>query len=1252
MGRICKAMLHAPTTHAFAPRNADNNPLRQALARAQALTEPEAVAALVAKARLPPATQQAAEATAARLTRGLRARSSGFHSGLVQGMLQQFSLSSEEGIALMCLAEALLRIPDAATRDALIRDKIAGGQWQAHLGKSPLLFVNAAAWGLLVTGKLVEAPAQESLSAALHRLGAKGAEPLVRAAVDAAVRLMARQFVAGESIEEALAKARTREAQGFRHSYDMLGEAALTEVQAQQYLMAYAHAIEAIGHASAGRGILDGPGLSIKLSALHPRYARAQHERVMAELYPRLLRLASAARRYDIAIHIDAEECERLELSLDLLARLCFAPELAGWSGLGFVLQAYQKRCASALDCVIDLARRSRRRLLLRLVKGAYWDSEIKRAQVLGLEDYPVFTRKVHTDVSYIACARQLLAAPDAVYPQFATHNALTLASIYHLAAAEHPGAPYEFQCLHGMGEPLYEQVVGGHGGMGRTCRIYAPVGGHSHLLAYLVRRLLENGANASFVHQAADPAVALDALLRSPVALVAAAAEDEGMTGAPHPRIPLPRALFGAQRANSRGWDLADEASLQGFAAVLARQQPAHAAPLLAQPLASCEAPRPVHNPARREETVGQVQEADAAQVEAALAAASAGFAAWSQAPAGERARCLLRAADVYEQQMLELMALLVREGGKTAANALSEVREAVDFLRYYGAQAARDFHPDTHRALGPVVCISPWNFPLAIFTGQVAAALAAGNTVLAKPARQTPLIAARAVALLHAAGVPAPALQLLPGAGACVGSALVADARVMGVVFTGSTAVAQQLSRTLGQRLRPDGQPVVLIAETGGLNAMVVDSSALLEQVVPDVLASAFDSAGQRCSALRILCVQEDCADALLQMLEGAMQQLRVGDPQQLATDIGPVIDAQARAGIEQHIAAFQASGHVLRQCALPADIAAQGSYVAPTVIEIERIAELGQEVFGPVLHVLRYPRARLDGLLAQINGTGYGLTQGLHSRLDSTAAQVTAACRAGNLYINRNTIGAVVGVQPFGGEGLSGTGPKAGGPLYLRRLLARHPADARELLLREGLASHNAPGPVLRPALQALRRWAETTMPALAERCALYAGQSPADLELLLPGPTGERNSYRLVARSSTLCLADSPEGLLWLLAAVLAVGGHAVWPAEHAALFTRLPATVTQHVVLVSAWAQALGDNRLRADAVLHAGPAEALLALQQRLHTRSGPLLAVIHLQRHDVPVPLERLLIERAVSTNTAAAGGNASLLALDAPAR
>ena len=1249
---------------AFAPRNrfasGSDNALRQAVARAHRLAEPLALAPLLPQARVSEMMQARVEATALRLTRGLRAhKTASFQADLVQGMLQEFSLSSEEGIALMCLAEALLRIPDVETRDALIRDKLSSGHWQAHLGQSPRLFVNAATWGLLATGKLLQEPREDSLVAALQRLATKGAEPLVRAAMDRVVRLLARQFVAGQTIDEALAQSQAREMQGFRHSYDMLGEAALTEEDAHKYLAAYVKAIHTIGRACAGRGILEGAGVSIKLSALHPRYERAQYERVVAELYPRLLRLALEARRYDIAIHIDAEESERLELSLDLLEKLCLEPALEGWGGIGFVLQAYQKRCASAIDWVLDLAQRSQRRLLLRLVKGAYWDSEIKRAQAEGLSEYPVFTRKVHTDVSYIACARRLLAAPDRVYPQFATHNAHTLATVYHLAAIEYPDAEYEFQCLYGMGEPLYEQVLGSvaSGKMGRACRIYAPVGSHANLLPYLVRRLLENGANSSFVHQTADPAVPLQTLVASPVALVDAAAQQEGQFGMPHPKIPLPGQLYGAVRRNSLGLDLADEPTLQALAAELAAVQgqpwkaEALSVPGAVPGAVTSSTPRLLHNPAQHSDVVGHVTEADAAQVAAALEQASAGFAAWSQVEPSARAQCLLRAADALEGRTMQFMGLLVREGGKTVANALGEVREAVDFLRYYGMQVARDFNNATHVPLGPVVCISPWNFPLAIFTGQIAAALAAGNAVLAKPAAQTPLVAAQAVQLLHGAGVPAQALQLLPGAGSTVGAALVADARVAGVVFTGSTEVARALHQTLAQRLRPDGHPVVLIAETGGQNAMVVDSSALMEQVVPDVLVSAFGSAGQRCSAVRVLCVQEDCAERLLHMLDGAMQQLRVGDPKLLATDVGPVIDARAQAALTQHIADFRARGYAVRQLALPEALARQGSFVPPTVIEIERMADLEREVFGPVLHVLRYARAHFDDLLAQINHTGYGLTQGLHTRLDSTVAETVAACRAGNLYINRNTVGAVVGVQPFGGEGLSGTGPKAGGPLYLRRLLARHPADAQELVRRDALQQEPRPPNTARQALKALQHWAASQegggLQQLALRCALYDGSSPVDTSALLPGPTGERNSYSLFARPSILCLAPGPDGLLFQLAAVLAVGGRAIWPAQYADLHGRLPAQVTAHLVLASDWEQTLADNRLHADTALHAGSIESLRQLQHCLQGRSGPLVLVTQLESDDALVPLERLVLERVVSTNTAAAGGNATLMML-----
>ncbi len=1226
---------------AFAPRQAPHNALREAITAACRRPEAEALPPLLAQARLPQEQADKVQALALRLARGLRERkgASG-RAGLVQGLLQEFSLSSQEGVALMCLAEALLRIPDAATRDALIRDKIQGGDWQAHLGKSPSLFVNAAAWGLLLTGKLVATHSEGSLSTALMRLTAKGGEPLVRKGVDMAMRMMGEQFVTGETIQQALSNARTREAQGFRYSYDMLGEAALTSEDADRYMESYVQAIHAIGKASGGRGIYEGPGISIKLSALHPRYSRAQQDRVMAELYPRVQQLAELARRYDIGLNIDAEEADRLELSLDLLEQLCHAPELAGWSGIGFVIQAYQKRCPFVIDFVIDLARRTGRRIMVRLVKGAYWDSEIKRAQVDGLADYPVYTRKAHTDVSYIACARKLLAAPEAVYPQFATHNAQTVASIHQLAGPNYYAGQYEFQCLHGMGEPLYEQVVGSasEGKLGRPCRVYAPVGTHETLLAYLVRRLLENGANTSFVNRIADEGIALESLVAPPVAAVDEAAAHEGASALPHPRIPLPPALYGANRRNSAGMDLASEQVLSDLASALhdSARTPWQAGPLLACAAQPSPA-QPVRNPADARDTVGEVRDASEADVDAALACAATAAPAWAATAPVDRAATLLRTADALEARMPLLMGLLMREAGKTAANAVAEVREAVDFLRYYAAQVQRDFANATHVPLGPVVCISPWNFPLAIFTGQVAAALAAGNVVLAKPAEQTPLIAHEAVRLLHAAGVPAGALQLLPGRGETVGARLVADARVAGVMFTGSTEVARILQRSVAGRVRPDGQPVALIAETGGQNAMIVDSSALVEQVVGDAVSSAFDSAGQRCSALRVLCVQQDAADRVLTMLRGAMGELHVGNPAQLATDVGPVIDAEAQANIERHISALRSRGHTVFQSAsAPAD----GTFVPPTLIELDSIAELEREVFGPVLHVVRYEREQLDALLDQINATGYGLTQGLHTRIDETIDHVVRRAHAGNVYVNRNMVGAVVGVQPFGGEGLSGTGPKAGGPLYLLRLLARHP----------GLPSlaPDAPAPAnLLAPLQALGALAGAEgNHALADTCDRLAAQSPAGTTCTLPGPTGERNTYTLLPRERTLCLADNAADLHTQLAAVLAVGGQALWPATQAALRERLPSAVQSRIACV-ADGQDWQTGSQPFDAVLFHGAATALPALCQSLARRPGPIVGVTAMAPGDTAIPLERLLIERALSVNTAAAGGNASLMTM-----
>ena len=1219
----------APPFAGFAANIQHQSVLRAEITRHYRAPEPDCVAALLRAATLPQATVAQAKATARSLIQALRAKGA---RGTVESLVREYDLSSQEGVALMCLAEALLRIPDRATRDTLIRDKISRGDWRGHAGHSPSLFVNAATWGLVVTGKLTGTaqpggpPTERSLGAALTRLIARGGEPVIRRGVDMAMRMMGEQFVTGQDIAEALGNARRLEARGFRYSYDMLGEAATTAADAQRYDGEYERAIHAIGAASAGRGLYDGPGISIKLSALHPRYTRLQRGRVMAELLPRVQALARLARRYDIGLNIDAEEADRLDLSLDLLEALCFDPALAGWHGIGFVVQAYQKRAPFVLDWLIDLARRSGHRLMVRLVKGAYWDSEIKRAQVDGLEGFPVLTRKIHTDVSYLACARSLLAAPDAVFPQFATHNAYTVAAIHAMAGPDFEVGQYEFQCLHGMGEPLYEEVVG-HNRLNRPCRIYAPVGTHETLLAYLVRRLLENGANSSFVNRIHDPAVSVADLAADPVAEVLAAEP----VGAPHGRIALPRDLFAPGRTNSAGLDLSNEQHLSDVAAALQASVQTDWGAAVA---GACGPAIELRNPADRRDVVGWMREATADDVGAALAAAVAAAPDWQATPPRERAACLLRAADLLEGAAPGLLGLIVREAGKSLSNAVAEVREAVDYLRYYATEAER-FGPE-HLPLGPVTCISPWNFPLAIFTGQVAAALAAGNPVLAKPAEQTPLIAARMVALLHQAGVPPPVLQLLPGAGG-IGARLVADLRIRAVVFTGSTDVARLIQGQLAARLNPDGSPVPLIAETGGQNAMVVDSSALAEQVVADVLASAFDSAGQRCSALRVLCLQEDVADRTLTMLRGAAAELAVGNPDRPLTDIGPVITAEAQAGIEAHIRAMRAAGHAVHQASLPADCR-YGTFVAPAIVELDSLASLPpREVFGPVLHVLRYPAYGLDALMAAINATGYGLTFGLHTRIDETIARVTAQAQAGNVYVNRNVIGAVVGVQPFGGHGLSGTGPKAGGPLYLSRLLARHPGPA-------GLVPCRPP-----PAAPLWTDWLRAA--GEAEEAAWFAdavARSPYGAERELAGPVGERNVYTTAPRGAVLCVAASKPGLLRQIGTALATGNRVI--ASPGALAGLPPATAA-----LSAWiAEAPAGQHEGIAAILFDGSQSGLLALGAAVAAWEGPLV-LIHTAQPGSGCALEprsgyameMLVQERCVSTNTTAAGGNANLMML-----
>ena len=1210
----------------LAPQSA----LRARITAATRMPETECVPLLIAGASLAPDEAERARSRARSLVEALRAKEP---AGRVDGLVREYALSTQEGVALMCLAEALLRIPDRPTREALIRDKIAAGDWRAHIGHSPSLFVNAATWGLVVTGTLSTTNSERGLSSALTRLIGKGGEPLIRKGVEIAMRLLGEQFVTGQTIGEALANARRMEGKGFRYSYDMLGEAAMTAEDAARYLADYEQAIHAIGKAAAGRGIYEGPGISVKLSALHPRYSRAQRARVMAELLPRLKHLALLARRYDIGLNIDAEEADRLEISLDLLEALAFDGELSGWNGIGFVIQAYGKRCPFVIDYLVDLARRSRRRLMVRLVKGAYWDSEIKRAQEAGLEDFPVFTRKIHTDVSYLACARKLLAAPDAIFPQFATHNAQTLSAVMEMAGPNYYAGQYEFQCLHGMGEPLYEEVVGEEK-LGRPCRIYAPVGTHDTLLAYLVRRLLENGANTSFVNRIADPAVPVETLIADPVA--EALAQDP--VGAPHPRIAHPRQLYGGGRLNSSGLDLASEQRLSALAvSLVASGAAAWRAEAMVAGRTFAGDVSEIVNPADRRDRVGSATAASPEAIDAAFAEAVAIAPIWGATPADERATALERAADALETRLPVLVGLIVREAGRTIGNAVSEVREAVDFLRYYASEARARFAADTHRPLGPVVAISPWNFPLAIFTGQVAAALASGNPVLAKPAEETPLVAAEAVRLLREAGVPEAAVQLLPGAGD-VGAALVADPRVRGVVFTGSTEVARLINRALAGRLSPEGRTIPLIAETGGVNAMIVDSSALAEQVTADAIASAFDSAGQRCSALRLICIQDDVADRTLAMLRGAMKELAIGDPALLATDVGPVITQEAAERLEAHVAAMRARGFAVHRLDMP-EAARHGSFVAPTLIEIGAVEDLPGEVFGPVLHVLRYRRDGLDRLVDAINATGYGLTFGLHTRIDETIAAVTARIGAGNVYVNRNIVGAVVGVQPFGGNGLSGTGPKAGGPLYLGRLVQPLPGI--------GGAGLEAGAPD-QAATDFARFLAGDGEEDAARRVETAAARIAIGGEAVLAGPVGQRDSYRLKPRGRVLVEAQTPFGRAVAVGVALAAGNSVVLPraAEAEAFLAPLPTSIAGRIAL------AAPDEPLRADAVLHEGAADRHAALSQRKAAIDGPIVAVHSVSSEGLASGREAfyadgLVEEVAVSVNTAAAGGNASLMSI-----
>ncbi len=1188
-------------------------PCKKLIDRHYLADEQQVISQLMADADLTRTTRDAISARAVELIGRIRSR---HKPGVMENFLVQYGLTTDEGVSLMCLAEALLRVPDTSTIDALIEDKIVSSSWGDYLGQSSSSLINASTWALLVTGKLI-APThhQLTLRSILKRLG----EPVVRAAVAQAIKELGRQFVLGQDIASACTRAKSYESQGYRYSYDMLGESVHTRADAQHNYRAYTDAIAHLATTCANRELHDNPGISVKLSALHPRYEFNQHNRVMRELVPDLLRLAQQAKAANIGFTIDAEEADRLMLSLDVIEAVLSDPSLANWPGFGVVVQAFSQRAAYVLDWLYALCTHCNRRITVRLVKGAYWDSEIKRAQVMGLAGFPVFTRKASSDVSYIACAKKLFTMGERIYPQFATHNAHTVSAILTLAGS----ASFEFQRLHGMGESLHDTVMSDEK---TRCRIYAPVGSHKDLLAYLTRRLLENGANSSFVNQIASPATQAEEIARDPFSLL----EQLG-ANLPSRVIRPPAQLYG-ERLNSKGWDITHLGQMQHtlHARAAYRATTWQGGPLLADATTSTDK-RTIYSPSAPDERVGEVIFASDRDIEAAIVAAERGFADWSALPAKVRCQAIDRVGELLEQHAHELFALISREAGKTLLDGIAELREAVDFARYYAHEGIEKQHIGSAR--GPIVCISPWNFPLAIFAGQILANLAAGNVVLAKPAEASSLIASRATELMHQAGIPRSALQLLPGEGATVGAALCADARIAGVCFTGSTGSAQNINRAMAANLAPDAP---LIAETGGLNAMIVDSTALAEQVVRDVLVSAFQSAGQRCSALRMLYLQSDIADELLEMLFGAMDQLTLGDPWELTTDIGPVIDASAQAKIAAHCQKFAAIGRVLKTLPVPDN----GFFVAPTVIRLDGIEQLEAEIFGPVLHIATFEAQQIDQVVDAINAKGYGLTFGLHTRLNRRVEEIASRIEVGNIYVNRNQIGAIVGSQPFGGNGLSGTGPKAGGPFYVPRLIQSEPLA--DIAPPDGV-------PVSLDALQSAlaqihtQDWANCTN-RLEQLQAFFTLPSvPLDTQpKTLPGPTGEMNLLSYLPRGLVLCLGPDRQSALTQAVQALAQGNGVVVVAADIEAATA--AATGAGLPLVAINGQLMPEALLAASgfhAVASAANNQTLRAYRMALAQRDGALLPLITEQQ-----TAERFVIERHLCIDTTAAGGNASLIA------
>ena len=1182
---------------------------------------------LVAATALDATDRAAISRYAARLVEQVRTCG---HAGRMEAFLAEYGLSTKEGVALMCLAEAMLRVPDARTVDELIRDKITPHDWAAHIGDSGSILVNASTWALMLTGRILDDDG-EGVAGTLHALVRRLGEPVVRSAVGHAMAEMGAQFVLGECIESAIDRGAAMSDQGCTFSFDMLGEAARTERDAERYHASYRAAISAIAQEARHDEIRDNPGISVKLSALHPRYERSQAKTMLPEMAERLLPLAVSAAEAGMGLNIDAEESDRLELSLDVTEQVLASPLLAGWDGFGVVVQAYGRRAMPIINWLYELSARLDRRIMIRLVKGAYWDTEIKRAQVLGLNGYPVFTRKTHTDISFLAGARRLLAMRDRVYPQFATHNAHSAAAILHMANGDR--SSFEFQRLHGMGNALHDVIQQSEG---TRCRIYAPVGTHRDLLAYLVRRLLENGANSSFVHQIVDSSVTAEEIARDPVA----AAEAGGF--APNPAIPQPSEVF-APRLNSKGWDITDPLDL---AMIDAGRKPFQS-PFQwgAEPLSPCThdgQARTVINPADPNDIVGHVVETHPDRAEACVTAAIEAQPAWESSGASKRAEILRRVADLYEANAAETFALLAREAGKTLIDAVAEMREAVDFLRYYADEAERAGARGAAR--GVIVCISPWNFPLAIFTGQVAAALAVGNAVIAKPAEQTQLIASRAIGWMREAGVPDGVIQFLPGEGSGIGAALTADSRIGGVCFTGSTETAQVINRQLAETA-PDA---LLVAETGGMNAMIVDSTALLEQATRDIVRSAFQSSGQRCSSLRVLYVQADIEAELVQMLEGAIDTLVIGDPKHLEIDIGPIIDSEARESITTYIDAQAAAGRVTKRMPVPTS----GFFVPPTVIRVNGIEDVERELFGPVLHLASFDGDQIDQVIEKVNSKGFGLTFGLHSRIDRRVQRILDRINVGNVYVNRDQVGAVVGSQPFGGHGLSGTGPKAGGPNYLARLCIgpRHPGETdipgRPVGLKEinEAVKHLASRPVLKPAERMALICAalpEDSRASVSAMAAIDAG--PLDL----PGPTGESNQLELRPKGTILCLGPGTGAILTQAVQALAAGNRVVAVSNTGLqALKRLSGSGLPIRILEGSVESHASLGSLPIDAVAAASmPDDARLELRKALAARDGTIVPLITELSDSIA-----FCNERSICIDTTASGGNAALLAESDP--